>query len=487
MRFSYGFVVLALGLGLLSSCNSEDTLVGIEQVSNRVEHPLPAKMRAKLARMNLSMSSPIMMRVFKQEAVMEVWKANSQDRYQLVGTYPICAWSGQLGPKKKEGDRQAPEGFYTVTPAQMNPRSGYYLSFDMGYPNKYDRAFGRSGRNLMIHGACSSSGCYSISDAAVLQVFAFARDAFKGGQKNFQIQAFPFRMTAENMAKHRSSEHYDFWKNLKVGYDHFEITHRPPVVDVCGKKYVFNQVGGCESGTPPALTAAYQSYSKTYESAFNAAATKFPGDWKDTPEFDRKAQERLARRMGKVPKTPNDANYVVVDATAKRSATSDAVASYSEAKKKAEDKMRGIAPTVEYISVAEVEYRKKLEAEKAKETEKIEKRLAKVKIPVPEANPIKPVMQAYAAEEKDDDAPFWKVWERKIKAEPPVELTTADPEALPLVTKDAQADKKNADKTDETATSAKKPAAATEDKPVEAPIVSVEADKPKQKPFWKVW
>ena len=146
MRISHA-LVLALGLGLLAGCNSEDTL-GIEHVSNRVEHPLPAKMRAKLAKMNLSMSAPIMMRIFKEEAVMEVWKANSQDRYQLVATYPICAWSGQLGPKKKEGDRQAPEGFYTVTPAQMNPSSSYYLSFDMGYPNKFDRAYGRTGRNL---------------------------------------------------------------------------------------------------------------------------------------------------------------------------------------------------------------------------------------------------------------------------------------------------------------------------------------------------
>lgn len=484
MRFSYGLVVLALGLGLLSSCSSEETLVGIEQVSNRVEHPLPAKMRQKLSKMNLSMSSPIMMRVFKQEAVMEVWKANSQDRYQLVGTYPICAWSGQLGPKKKEGDRQAPEGFYDVTPARMNPRSGYYLSFDMGYPNKFDRAYGRSGRNLMIHGACSSSGCYSISDAAVLQVFAFARDAFKGGQKSFQIQAFPFRMTAENMAKHRSSENYEFWKNLKVGYDHFEITHRPPVVDVCGKKYVFNQLGGCDSSTPPALTAAYQNYSKTYESAFNAAANKYPATWKDTAEWDRKAAERLARRMGKVPATPNDANYVVVDATAKHSITSDAVTSYSEAKKKADDRMRGIQPSVEYISVAEIEYRKKIEAEKAKETEKIEQRLAKAKIPVPEANPIKPVMQAYAAEEQEADAPFWKVWERKIKAAPPVEVTTADPEAKPVVTEDAQSAKTKADKIE---ASTRKPADGAEKRPADAPVMAVEADQPKQKPFWKVW
>jgi hypothetical protein len=336
----------------------------------------------------------------------------------------------------------------------------------------------------MIHGACSSSGCYSISDAAVLQVFAFARDAFKGGQKSFQIQAFPFRMTAENMAKHRSSENYEFWKNLKVGYDHFEITHRPPVVDVCGKKYVFNQMGGCDSGTPPALTAAYQNYSKTYESAFNVASNKYPATWKDTAEWDRKAAERLARRMGKVPVTPNDANYVVVDATAKRSMTSDAVASYSEAKKKADDRMRGIQPSVEYISVAEIEYRKKLEAEKAKETEKIEQRLAKAKIPVPEANPIKPVMQAYAAEEQEDDAPFWKVWEKKIKAAPPVEVTTADPAALPVMTQDTRPAKKKADKIE---ASAKKPADGTEEKRADAPVMAVEADKPKQKPFWKVW
>lgn len=479
MRFSQGLVVLALGLGLLTGCNSEDTL-GIESVSNRVEHPLPAKMRQKLAKMNLSMSSPIMMRIFKQEAVMEVWKANSQDRYQLVGTYPICAWSGQLGPKKKEGDRQAPEGFYTITPAQMNPRSGYYLSFDMGYPNKYDRAYGRTGRNLMIHGACSSSGCYSISDAAVLQVYAFARDAFKGGQKSFQIQAFPFRMTAENMAKHRSSEYFEFWKNLKVGYDYFEITHRPPEVDVCDRKYAFNQVSGCNSGTPAALTAAYQSYSKTYETAFNAAAAKLPATWKDTPEFDRKAQERLARRMGKMPNVPNDANYVVVDASAKRTATSDAVASYSEAREKIEAKTRGLTPTVEYISVAEVEYRKKLEAEKNKEVEKIEKRLAKARIPVPEANPVKPVMQAYAAEDQAVETPFWKVWEKKIKAAPPVEVSTADAAASPDAVLKGTDTGKVAEKS-----AAKKPAA--DDQATQAPVAEAVVQEPAKKPFWKVW
>ncbi|MBB1249054.1 murein L,D-transpeptidase family protein [Rhizobium sp. G21] len=299
-------LAMVLALGALAGC-TQDTLE-IVAVNNRVEHPLPAKMQQKLRKLNISTSSPIMMRIFKEEEVMEIWKADVNNRYQLVASYPICAWSGQLGPKKKEGDRQAPEGFYTVAPGQMNPNSSYYLSFNIGYPNKYDRAYGRSGSNLMVHGACSSSGCYSMSDAAVLQIYAFARDSFRGGQKAFQIQAFPFRMTADNMAKHRSSEHFPFWQNLKTGYDYFEITKRPPEVEVCEKKYVFNQTGGRFSAagkcpadsTPQALLSAYASYDKTYQTEFAKASAKWgPNDWKDVAEFDRKAQERLERRMGK--------------------------------------------------------------------------------------------------------------------------------------------------------------------------------------------
>lgn len=480
MRFYHGLrLVLALGLGLvlLTSCTKEATL-GIETVSNRVEHPMPAPMRAKLAKMNVSMSSPIMMRLFKEEAVMEVWKANAQNRYVLVATYPLCAWSGQLGPKKKEGDRQAPEGFYDVTPGRMNPNSSFYLSFDMGYPNKYDRAYGRTGTNLMIHGACSSAGCYAVSDAAVLQVYAFARDAFKGGQKSFQIQAFPFRMTAENMAKRRSSENFEFWQNIKVGYDQFELTRRPPVVDVCNKKYVFNQVKGCGSGTSPELKMSYQSYEKSYDAAFNAATAKFPATWQDTPEFERKAQERLARRLGKAPKQLNDANYVVVDANAKRSETSDSVASYADARRKIEDQKRGVRPKVEYISVVEVEYRRKLAEQKQKEAAEAEKLLTAKRIPVPEANPAEPVVQAYAAKEKNSKAPFWKLWDRKPETQPEA-VTTAAPEALPAVTEDGQP-KKQAE-TDKV--TAKTPADDSEAQPVAA----AEAQPPAKKPFWKVW
>ena len=141
---------------------------------------------------------------------MEIWKQRADGRYGLLKTYSICKWSGALGPKKKEGDRQAPEGFYTVTPAQMNPNSNYYLSFNIGYPNAYDRALGRTGSNLMVHGACSSAGCYSMTDEDAGEIFALARDAFRGGQRAFEIQAFPFRMTPENLAKHRDDPEHGF-------------------------------------------------------------------------------------------------------------------------------------------------------------------------------------------------------------------------------------------------------------------------------------
>ncbi|MDB5522610.1 MAG: hypothetical protein JWM58_373 [Rhizobium sp.] len=476
MRVRTG-LALFVAFGLLAGCTTQEALQ-IEQVSNRVEHPLPAKMQTKLAKMNLAMSSPIMMRVFKEEEVMEVWKANSQDRYQLVATYPICAWSGMLGPKKKEGDRQAPEGFYNITTSQMNPNSQYYLSFDIGYPNKYDRAYGRNGRNIMVHGACSSAGCYSMSDAAVLQIYAFAREAFRGGQKSFQIQAFPFRMTAENMAKHRSSENYPFWQNIKTGYDYFEITHRPPEVDVCGRKYAFNQVSGCSSATPPALTAAYATYSKAYEAAFATASSKYSANaWKDTPEFERKALSRQAKRMGKKPKIANDAEYVLVDPSAKLTPTSDTVTSFSAAYAKVEARKNGTEKEVIWLSVAEVEARKKAAEEKRKADEKLAKQLAKAHIPIPEANPIRPVVQPEVATADDGEAfpPIWKLWAKKPVAKPVVVTTTIVP-----------AEEKPADKAD------RKKAEAETKKAVEQPAAVEQqahtaADPAKEKPFWKIW
>ncbi|WMS41602.1 murein L,D-transpeptidase family protein [Acuticoccus sp. MNP-M23] len=213
--------------------------------------PLPASLKGKIGRLNMDERSPILLRIYKEEDQLEVWKRDRSGNYKMLKEYDICAWSGKLGPKFKEGDRQAPEGFYTVTPGRMNPNSSYHLSFNIGFPNAYDRANGRTGSNLMVHGDCSSRGCYAMEDQQIQEIYALAREAFRGGQQGFQIQALPFRMTPENMARHADSEHLEFWEMLKVGTDHFEVSGKAPKIDVCGRRYVFNATpsGGSFSST----------------------------------------------------------------------------------------------------------------------------------------------------------------------------------------------------------------------------------------------
>jgi murein L,D-transpeptidase YafK len=192
-----------------------------------------------MAEKGMSSSDPILVRAYKTESELEVWKRRADGKYAHLKTYPICRWSGQLGPKIREGDRQAPEGFYTVTPGQMNPDSANYLAFDTGFPNDYDRAHGRTGAYLMVHGSCSSAGCYAITDQAIAELYAIAREAFAGGQPAFQFQAYPFRMRAENFAKHRADPNIAFWRNLKEGSDVFEVTREEPRVSVVDQRYDF--------------------------------------------------------------------------------------------------------------------------------------------------------------------------------------------------------------------------------------------------------
>ena len=220
---------------VLAGCNADD----IETAAKHLK-PLPAALVNDIERADMAKDSPILVRIFKQEAELEVWKQARSGRFELLKTYPICRWSGELGPKVKQGDRQAPEGFYTITPAQMNPKSQFHLSFDIGYPNAFDRAHGRTGSALMVHGDCSSAGCYAMTDEQVSEIYALGRDSFFGGQRSFQVQAYPFRMNPLNMARHRNNPNMPFWKNLKQGYDHFEVTRRQPRVDVCERRYVFD-------------------------------------------------------------------------------------------------------------------------------------------------------------------------------------------------------------------------------------------------------
>jgi murein L,D-transpeptidase YafK len=224
--------------------------------SGKAMAPLPSALVAEMDKKNMDKDSPILVRVFKEESELEIWKQDRTGQFALLKTYPICRWSGELGPKVKEGDRQAPEGFYKITPGQMNPNSAYYLSFDLGYPNAFDRAHGRTGSNLMVHGDCSSRGCYSMTDEQIAEIYALGREAFFGGQKSFEVQAYPFRMTPENFAKHRASPHLAFWKMLKQGNDHFEASRREVKVDVCEKRYVFDAQSPGDPTKPLSFSAA---------------------------------------------------------------------------------------------------------------------------------------------------------------------------------------------------------------------------------------
>ena len=244
----------ALAAGaLLAGCNSDEISLAQNAKANQ---PVSPKLVAEMTEKEMDLQSPILVRLFKQEAELEVWKQDRSGRFALLKTYPICRWSGDLGPKVREGDRQAPEGFYNISPAQMNPQSAYYLSFNTGYPNAYDRSLGHTGSELMVHGDCSSRGCYAMTDEQIAEIYSLGRESFFGGQRAFQFQAYPFRMTPVNMARHRNNPNMPFWKMIKEGYDHFEVTRQEPKVDFCEKKYVFDATKAPDARRDPVFEAS---------------------------------------------------------------------------------------------------------------------------------------------------------------------------------------------------------------------------------------
>jgi murein L,D-transpeptidase YafK len=245
-------VVLATGF-VLAGCNSDEISLANNAKANK---PIPEKLVADMQQKDMDPQSPMLVRLFKQEAELEVWKQDRSGQFALLKTYPICRWSGDLGPKVREGDRQAPEGFYDITPAQMNPQSAYYLSFNIGYPNAFDRALGRTGSQLMVHGDCSSRGCYAMTDEQISDIYTLGRESFFGGQRAFQVQAYPFRMTPINMARHRNNPNMPFWKMIKEGYDHFEVTRQQPKVEFCENKYVFDPAAPPNASHPPVFSAS---------------------------------------------------------------------------------------------------------------------------------------------------------------------------------------------------------------------------------------
>jgi murein L,D-transpeptidase YafK len=209
-----------------------------------------ADLDGRLKAHGVALGAPVFIRIFKREFVLELWLLRD-DRFHLFATYPICRWSGRLGPKLVQGDHQAPEGFYTVDDKALNPASRWHRSFNLGFPNAFDRTLERTGSLLMVHGGCSSIGCFAMTNPVIDEVWRLITAALQNGQKRFQVQVLPFRLTEFNLERHKDSPETEFWRELKVGSDLFEAELLPPKVGVCGEHYAFEPAGSTVDGSTP--------------------------------------------------------------------------------------------------------------------------------------------------------------------------------------------------------------------------------------------
>jgi len=211
-------------------------------------HPRAAaaaeRVRPKLERdlweKDMRLGEPVFLRAFKEERLLEVFvKRKTSEKYELFRTYRVAGTSGVLGPKLAEGDGQVPEGFYYTGLKSMNPESMYHLSFNINYPNAYDRFHQRTGSHIMIHGSYVSIGCLAMTDEKIEEIFTMADAALRNGQEFFRVHVYPFRITDERMARAAEDPNKLFWDNLREGYDLFEKTSLPPETGVKDGRYSF--------------------------------------------------------------------------------------------------------------------------------------------------------------------------------------------------------------------------------------------------------
>ena len=205
--------IIALIMVMIPSCSSGDRVLNArENVRSEFEEHF---------------GKPVFIRIVKEDRDLELWVQEADKSWHLLKIYHIFGMSGELGPKTAEGDNQAPEGFYRVYPLSMNPRSKFHLSFNIGYPNAYDRKLGRTGSFIMVHGDILSIGCFAMTDARIEEIYTMVNEAFKAGTVHVPVQVYPFRMTAERMLKERESEHFEFWQHLLPGWQHTETSCSP--------------------------------------------------------------------------------------------------------------------------------------------------------------------------------------------------------------------------------------------------------------------
>ena len=260
----------------------------------------------RLAAKGMHAGSPIMIRIFKAESQLELW-LQKDDRFELFATYPICTWSGTLGPKLKEGDKQAPEGFYTVSIDQIRRTGRWPRAMNIGFPNAFDKAYARTGSYILVHGGCTSTGCYAMTDPVMDEIYELAEQALRHGQDAVPVHIFPFRMTEANLEAYAGNPWMQFWMTLKPAYDVFERTRIQPRVGVCNKKYLIADGDAAAStciddgsdGIPtPSLETGHDGAkpAKAHKAAIDETQSRRPGGHNARKAYAEGRRARLAAR-----------------------------------------------------------------------------------------------------------------------------------------------------------------------------------------------
>ena len=229
----------------------------------------------RLGEKGMTAGSPAMIRIFKAESELELWLLKD-GRFELFATYPICFWSGKLGPKQREGDRQAPEGFYSVGTEHLHLKGRHPRSLHLGFPNALDRAHARTGSHILVHGGCQSIGCYAMTNPVMEEIFALSEQALHQGQHRIPVHAFPFRMTEAKLKAFADHPWHGFWLNLKDAYDVFERTRIPPRVGICDKKYLVSEGAAPGESAVPAGMTAWNALSACERDEAEAALWQLP-------------------------------------------------------------------------------------------------------------------------------------------------------------------------------------------------------------------
>lgn len=233
-------IVLSL-LFLLFSINTEDSFKQEQQEFPRVRKAYEEKETTVMELLSKngidSERLRIYLRAFKQEQKLELWGKNNADlSYKFINEYEICNTSGELGPKRKQGDYQIPEGFYHID--RFNPFSNYYLSLGINYPNRSDRILGEKGNlggDIFIHGDCVTIGCLPMTDDKIKEIYIFCVEAKNNGQDKIPVTIFPARLTDSNFEELTSrpglnSDNILLWSELKEAYDSFGKNNQLPKI-----------------------------------------------------------------------------------------------------------------------------------------------------------------------------------------------------------------------------------------------------------------